>query len=122
MVEWLSGYRTKECLALVHADMYWSFGVHTWGGYGYCITFSDDYSRFGYVYRKSDALNKFIEFKAKFDNLLGKHIKVLQFDWGDKTGKFDSFRLSTGLFANYVNLGLHFKIERWKEDIKLWWT
>ena len=40
-------------------------------GYGYFITFSDDYSRFGYVYRRSDALDTFIEFNARLDNLFG---------------------------------------------------
>ena len=42
--------------------------------------FIDEYSKFGYVYllhRKFDASNKFIEFKVKSDNLLGKHIKAL---------------------------------------------
>ena len=42
--------------------------------------FIDEYSRFGYVYlihRKSDASNKFIEFKAESNSLLGEHIKVL---------------------------------------------
>ena len=48
--------RTKECLELMHTDMYGSFSVHAWGGYGYFITFNDDYSKFGYVHRKFDAL------------------------------------------------------------------
>ena len=61
----------------MHIDMYGTFGAHASGGYGYFITFNDDYSRFGYVYRKSNALDKFIEFKAKSDNLLGKYIKAL---------------------------------------------
>ena len=42
--------------------------------YGYFITFSDDYSRFGYVYSKFDVLDKFIKSKAKSNNLLGKQI------------------------------------------------
>ena len=37
--------------------------------------FIDKYSSFGYVDRKSNALDKLIEFKTEFDNLLGKHIK-----------------------------------------------
>ena len=37
--------------------------------------FIDEYSSFGYVDRKSNALDKLIEFKTEFDNLLGKHIK-----------------------------------------------
>ena len=65
--------RAKECLELVHTNMYGTFNVHAWGGYGYFITFSDDYSRFGYVHKRSNALDIFIEFKARSDNLLGKH-------------------------------------------------
>ena len=56
-------------------------------GYEYLITFTNYYSKFGYVYlmhKKFDALDKFIEFKAKLENQLGKHIKVLQSDWGGK--------------------------------------
>ena len=40
-------------------------------GYKYFITFTDDYSRFGSVYlmkRKSEAFEKFKEFKAKVEN------------------------------------------------------
>ena len=42
--------------------------------------FIDKYSSFGYVDRKSNALDKLIEFKAKSDDLLGKHIKELRLD------------------------------------------
>ena len=45
--------------------------VSAWEGYEYLITFSDDYSKVGYVHRKSDALDTFIEFRAGSDNLLG---------------------------------------------------
>ena len=62
---------TKGCLELVHTNMHRTFNVHAWGGYGYFITFSDDYSWFGYVHRKSNALDTFIEFKARSNNLLG---------------------------------------------------
>ena len=61
----------------MHIDMYGTFGAHARGGYGYFITFNDDYSRFGYVYRKSNALDKFIEFKAELDNILGINIKTV---------------------------------------------
>ena len=42
--------------------------------------FIDKYSSFGYIDRKSDAFDKFIEFKAESNNLLGKHIKKLRLD------------------------------------------
>ena len=61
-------------------------------GYGYFITFSDDYSRFGYVYRRSDALDTFIKFKAGSNNLLDIQTKLLWLDQGDMSSKFDSFR------------------------------
>ena len=56
--------------------------------------FIDGYSRFGYVYlvhQKSDALDKFIEFKVELDNLLGKHIKALRLDRGGMSSRFGSF-------------------------------
>ena len=56
--------KVKECLELVHTNMYENFRVHAWEEYGYFITFSDDYYRFGYVHRKFDVLDTFIEFKA----------------------------------------------------------
>ena len=46
------------------------FNVQARGGYEYFISFTDDYSRYGYVYlmyRKSDALDKFKEFKAELE-------------------------------------------------------
>ena len=61
------GHRTKECLELVDTDVCEPFNVHTWGGYGYFISFIDEYSKFGYeylVYRKTNALNTFIKLKA----------------------------------------------------------
>ena len=33
-----------------------------------------------YIDRKFDALDKFVNFKAESDNLLGKHIKTLRLD------------------------------------------
>ena len=83
--------RAKECLELVHTNMYGNFSVHAWRGYGYFITFIDYYSRFGYVHRKFNALDTFFEFKAGLDNLLGIHTKSLQLDQGDMFCKFDSF-------------------------------
>ena len=95
--------RAKECSELVHTDMYETFSVHPWGGYGYFITFSDDYSRFGYTHRKFNALDTFIEFKVGSNNLLGIHTKSLQLDQGDMSSKFNSFHWSTRLFLSYVH-------------------
>ena len=93
----------KECLELVYTDMYGTFSVHAWKGYGYFITFSDDYSRFRYIHRKSDALDTFIEFKVGSNNLLGIHTKSLQLNQDDMSSKFDSIRWSIGLFPCYMH-------------------
>ena len=83
--------KAKECLELVHTNMYETFSVYAWGGYGYFTTFSDDYSRFGYVHRRFDALDTFIKFKAGLNNLLDIHTKSLRLDQGDMFSKFDFF-------------------------------
>ena len=83
--------RIKEYLELVHTNMYGTFSVYAWRGYGYFITFSNDNFRFRYVHRKSDALDTFIEFKARSNNLLGIHTKSFQLYQVDMSGKFDSF-------------------------------
>ena len=83
--------------------------------YGYFITFSDDYSRFGYVYSKFDALDKFIKSKAKSDNLLGKHINILRLDLrldqGGMSSKFISFHRIMRLYPSCVHRGFHIKME-----------
>ena len=74
------GYRAKGCLELGHINVCGPLNVHTWESYDYFIMFIDDYFRFRYVYlmhRKSNALDKFIEFKVELKNLLGKNIKTL---------------------------------------------
>ena len=83
--------------------MYGTFRAHAWGGYGYFIVFSDDYSKFGYVHRRSDVLDIFIKFKAGSDNLFGIHTKSLRLDQGDISSKFDSFHWSTRLFPSHVH-------------------
>ena len=55
------------------------------GGYEYFITFTNDYSRFGYAYLmkwKSETFEKFKEFRAEVENQLGKHIKAIRSDRG----------------------------------------
>ena len=64
------GERATEILALVHTDICGPFNVQARGGYFYFITFIDDYSWYGFVYlihRKSEAFEKFIEFRHKVE-------------------------------------------------------
>ena len=74
------GRRAQELLELVNSDVYGPMLIQERGGYKYFITFTNDYSRFGYVYlmkRKSEAFEKFKEFRTEVENQLGKHIKAI---------------------------------------------
>ena len=56
------GNRATIQLELVHTDVCGPMSVQARGGYEYFITFTDDYSRYGYVYlmrHKSEAFDKF---------------------------------------------------------------
>ena len=69
----LKDIEPKEYLELVHTDACETFGVHTYKSMSTSSFFIDEYSRFGYVYlihRKSDASNKFIEFKWESDYII----------------------------------------------------
>ena len=77
------GYRAKEFLDLVHTDLCGPMSTNARGGYEYFIIFIDDYSRYGYIYlmrHKSEAFDKFKEFKAEVENYHGRSIKSLRSD------------------------------------------
>ena len=53
------------------------------GGYSYFITFTDDLSRFGYVYLmkyKSEVFDKFKEYQSMIEKQTEKSIKILRSD------------------------------------------
>ena len=55
------------------------------GGYSYFITFTDDFSRYGFVYlmkHKSEAFDKFKEYQSMVEKQTRKSIKVLRSDQG----------------------------------------
>lgn len=57
--------------------------VQAKGGYEYFITFTDDYSRFFYIYLmrlKFESFDKFKEYKVEAKKQIGKQIKVLHLD------------------------------------------
>ena len=79
------GHRTKKPLELVHSYLYDPMNVKARGEFEYLITFTNDYSRYRYVYlmqHKSEALEKFKEYKVEVENALSKTIKTFQSDRG----------------------------------------
>ena len=98
------GVRAQGCLDLIHSDVRGPFSVHARGGYEYFITFTDDHSRHEYVYlmkKKSEALDKFKEFKAESEKQLGRHIKSLRSNRGGEymSIEFVSFFKEHGILS-----------------------
>ena len=72
--------RGEDVLDLVHTDVCGPFRSPTRDGRHYYVTFTDDFSRYGYIYlirQKSDTFEKFKEYRNEVENRLGKKIKVL---------------------------------------------
>ncbi|GKE70063.1 retrotransposon protein, putative, ty1-copia subclass, partial [Tanacetum coccineum] len=77
--------RAKDLLGLIHTDACSPFKIMSRQGDYYFVTFSDDFSRYGYVYllkHKHEVFETFKVFQKVVENLLGKTIKSLRFDRG----------------------------------------
>ena len=72
--------RASDLLELIHTNMCGLMSSAARGGLKYFITFTDDLSRYGYVYlmkHKSETFEKFKEFQNEVENQRGKKIKDL---------------------------------------------
>jgi hypothetical protein len=62
----------------MHTNMCGLIGTSAKGEYSYFIIFTDDFSRYGYLFlirHKSESLKRFKEFQNEVENQLGKKIK-----------------------------------------------
>ncbi len=72
--------RATDLWELIHTDVCGPMSTIARGGYHYFITFTNDFSRYGYVYlmrHKSETFEKFKEFQSEVENQRGKKIKAL---------------------------------------------
>ena len=97
-------------LELVHSDVCDPMSTQEKGGYEYFITFTDDYSRYGYVYlmkRKSEAFEKFKEFRAEVENQLGKRIRAIRSNRGGEylLGDFKDYLIQNGIVSQLTAPG-----------------
>jgi hypothetical protein len=63
--------QSTTTLEIIHTDICGPFSVKSVDGYDSFITFTDDYSRYGYIYpikERPEALDKFKIFKAEVEN------------------------------------------------------
>src|SRR4051812_37225933 len=76
--------RATELLE-IHTDVFGPMSIASRGGYRYVLTFTDDLSRYGYIYlmkHKSETFEKFKEFQSEVENQHNKKIKFLRSDRG----------------------------------------
>ncbi|GKD57115.1 retrotransposon protein, putative, ty1-copia subclass [Tanacetum coccineum] len=77
--------RAKDLLGLIHTDVCGPFRNVSRQGASYFVTFTDDVSRYGYVYllkHKHEVFETFKVFQKEVENQLGKTIKSLRSDRG----------------------------------------
>ena len=96
--------KASDLLGLIYTDVYGSISSIARGGYQYFITFTDDFSRYGYIYlmrHKSESFEKFKLFKNEVQNQLGKNIKTLRSDRGGEylSQNFDDHLKDCGIVS-----------------------
>ncbi|GKE27124.1 retrotransposon protein, putative, ty1-copia subclass [Tanacetum coccineum] len=77
--------RAKDLLGLIHTDVCSPFKIMSRQGASYFVTFTDDFSRYGYVYllkHKHEVFEPFKVFQKEVENQLSKTIKLLHSDRG----------------------------------------
>ncbi|GBP67396.1 Retrovirus-related Pol polyprotein from transposon TNT 1-94 [Eumeta japonica] len=93
--------KTTKLLELVHSNICGPMETRSVGGANYFMTFIDDYSKKVFVYflHKSEALEKFKEFKNQLEKQLECNIKYLRSDNGLEyvNSSFSDFLKSNGI-------------------------
>ena len=72
--------RASDLLKITHADVCGPMSVDARSGYRYFLTFTDELSRYGYIYlmkHKSKTFEKFKQFQSEVENHHNKKIKFL---------------------------------------------
>ena len=104
------GKRATDLLALVHTDVCSPFDVPARGNFVYFITFIDDISRYGYMFlmkHKSEAFEKFKEFRHEVEKQTKKSIKVLRSDRGGEylSREFLDYLKDNGIVSQWTPPG-----------------
>ena len=79
------GERAKEILGLIHTDVCGPMNTTAMRGFNYFITFTDDHSRFGYVFlmrHKYESFEMFKRYRSEVEKQTKKDIKILRSDRG----------------------------------------
>jgi hypothetical protein len=77
--------RSSGVLEIIYTDICGPFNVRSVDGFNSFITFTDDFSHYGYIYpirERSEVLDKFKIFKHKVENQYNVKIKIVCSDRG----------------------------------------
>ena len=104
------GDRANKVLGLVHTDVCGPMNISTRGGYNYFITFTDDLSRYGYVYlmkQKLESFEMFKRFRNEVEKQTEKFIKILRSDRGGEylSGEFLAYLEENGILSQWTPPG-----------------
>jgi hypothetical protein len=98
--------RSVGVLEIIHMNICGPFPVKYVDDFDSFITFTDDFSRCGYIYpikERSEALNKFKIFKAEVGNQHNIKIKLVRSDHGEEYyGRHTPYGQVHGPFARFV--------------------
>jgi hypothetical protein len=98
--------RSAGVLEIIHMDICGPFPVKYMDGFDSFITFTDDFSRYGYIYpikERSEALNKFKIFKVEVKNQHNIKIKLVRSDrGGEYYSRHTLYGQVTGPFAWFL--------------------
>jgi hypothetical protein len=98
--------RSTGVLEIIQTDICGPFPVMYVDGFDSFITFTDNYSRYGYIYpikEQPEALDKFKVLKTKVENQHNQKIKVLRLDrGGENCGQDTPYGLVPGPFARFL--------------------
>ena len=100
-------HRTKGTLDYIHSDCWGPSRVESLGGHRYFLSLIDDYSRMTWIFmmrQKSDAFEKFKQWKVLVENQTGKKVKRLRTDNGLEfcSSEFDEFCRANGIARHHT--------------------
>ncbi|GKA84869.1 retrotransposon protein, putative, ty1-copia subclass [Tanacetum coccineum] len=104
--------KVKDVLGLIHTDVCGPLRHLSKKGASYFITFTNDYSRYGYVYllkHKHEVFEAFKVFKNKVENQLRKTIKAIRSDRGGEyiSQEFKDYLKACGIVQQLTLLTRH---------------
>ena len=89
--------RATDLLEIIHTDVCGPMNIEARSRYHYFLTFTDDLSRYGYIYlmkHKYETFEKFKEFQSEVENHRNKKIKFLR---SDRRGEYLSYEFGLQL-------------------------